>query len=172
MNQVFENIKTRRSVRSYQDKRIPKNELEQILTAGLYAPSANNTQNWQFTVVEGADKLSKLQKAVGTALGNAGYHRFYNAPVLVIVSAPKDYSHAMADCSCALENMFLMAHALGVGSVWINQLTDTYDDKAVRTVLSEFGVPANHQVCGCAALGYAQGAVTSERENMGTIVYA
>lgn len=62
MNQILENIKTRRSTRSYQDKAVPKSDLEQILTAGLYAPSANNTQNWQFTVVEGAEKLTLLQK--------------------------------------------------------------------------------------------------------------
>ncbi len=172
MSQILENIKTRRSVRSYQDKALPKSDLEQILTAGLYAPSANNTQNWQFTVVEGTDKLTQLQKAVGAALGNANYHRFYNAPVLVIVSAPKDYPHAMADCSCALENMFLMAHDLGIGSVWINQLTDTYDDKGVRAVLSRFGVPENHQVCGCAALGYAASEEKKDRKNMGVIVYA
>lgn len=172
MSQIFENIKTRRSVRSYQDKRLPKSDLEQILTAGLYAPSANNIQNWQFTVVEGAEKLTKLQKAVGAAMGNTNYHRFYNAPVLVIVSAPKDYSHAMADCACALENMFLMAHDLGIGSVWINQLTDTYDDKGVRAVLDSFGVPAGHQVCGCAAMGYPATAGKTDRENMGTIVYA
>ena len=172
MSQTLETIKTRRSVRSYQDKPLPKNDLEQILTAGLYAPSANNTQNWQFTVVQDADKLTKLQKAVGTALGNPGYHRFYNAPVLVIVSSPVDYSHAMADCSCALENIFLAAHELGIDSVWINQLTDTYDNPEVRAVLNGFGVPENHQVCGCAALGYAVNAPAKDRENKGVIVYA
>ena len=172
MNQILENIKTRRSTRSYQDKAVPKSDLEQILTAGLYAPSANNTQNWQFTVVEGAEKLTLLQKAVGAALGNANYHRFYNAPVLVIVSAPKDYSHAMADCSCALENMFLMAHSLDIDSVWINQLTDTCDDAGVRAVLNQFGVPENHQVCGCAALGYATEKGKTDRENKGTVIYA
>ena len=71
MSQILENIKTRRSVRSYQDKALPKNDLEQVLTAGLYAPSANNTQSWQFTVVEGADKLTQLQKVVGAALGKS-----------------------------------------------------------------------------------------------------
>lgn len=172
MSQTFEAIKTRRSTRAYQDKPLPKNDLEQILTAGLYAPSANNTQNWQFTVVEDVAKLTELQKAVGAALGNPSYHRFYNAPVLVVVSAPKDYSHAMADCSCALENIFLAAHDLGIGSVWINQLTDTYDSPEVRAVLDRFGVPESHQVCGCAALGYAVSEPAKDRENKGVIVYA
>lgn len=172
MSQVLENIKTRRSVRAYQDKPIAKADLEEIITAGLYAPSANNTQNWQLTVVQDLDKLTELQKAVGEAMNNPGYHRFYGAAVLVIVSAPKAYSHAMADCSCVLENIFLAAHELGIGSVWINQLTNTYDDENVRAVLTGFGVPEDHQVCGCAALGYAEGEVKKDRENKGVVVYA
>ena len=172
MSQVLENIKTRRSTRAYQDTPVAKQTLEEILNAGLYAPSANNTQNWQFTVVQDAEKLTKLQKAVAAALGNPDYHRFYGAPCLVVVSAPKDYSHAMADCSCALENIFLAAHDFGVASVWINQLTDTCFDEGVRAVLTEFGVPADHQVCGCAALGYAAAEGKTDRANKGVVVYA
>ena len=51
MSQILETIKTRRSARAYKDEQVAKQDLEAILTAGLYAPSANNTQNWQFTVV-------------------------------------------------------------------------------------------------------------------------
>ena len=60
MSQVLENIKTRRSTRAYRDTPVAKQTLEEILNAGLYAPSANNTQNWQFTVVQDAEKLTKL----------------------------------------------------------------------------------------------------------------
>ena len=173
MSNVFETITTRRSTRSYLDKAIPKETLDKILEAGLYAPSANNAQKWQFTAVTTADKLTELQKGVASAIGNPDYHRFYCAAALVIVSAPKEYAHAMADCSCALENIFLMAHDLGVSSVWINQLTDTYDDPAVRAVLKKLGVPDDHQVCGCAALGYAADAnAKTDRDNKGVIVYA
>lgn len=172
MSQILDNIQTRRSTRAYKDAPIPKQTLEQILTAGLYAPSANNAQKWQFTVVQDADKLETLRKAVSTALGNPDYHRFYGAPVLVIVSAPEDYPHAMADCSCALENIFLAAHDCGVASVWINQLTDTCSEPGVRNVLHTFGVPDGHRVCGCAALGYAGGPTGAGRENKGVVVYA
>lgn len=172
MSTVFENIKTRRSVREYLDKPVPAADLEKILEAGLYAPSARNTQNWQFTVVQGAEKLEKLRAAIANAIGNPDYHRFYNAPVLVLVSAPEDYRHAMADCSCALENMFLQAHDLGLGSVWINQLLGICDQPEVRAVLDEFKVPAGHAVCGCAALGYAARETASGRENKGVVVYA
>lgn len=172
MNQIFENIKTRRSIRAYQDKPLAKEALEQIITAGLYAPSANNSQLWQFTVVQDIPKLTELQKALATAMNSPDYHRFYGAAVLIIVSAPKDYGKAMQDCPCALENMMLMAHSLDLGSVWINQLTDTYDDAGVRAVLTKFGVPENHQVCGCLAVGYPAVETGKDRENKGVVVYA
>lgn len=56
----------------------------------------------------------------------------------------------------ALENIFLAAHALGVGSVWINQLRDFCDVPEVRALLHEYGVPDGHAVYGSAALGYAK----------------
>ena len=58
------------------------------------------------------------------------------------------------DNACAMENIFLAAHSLGVGSVWINQLNGISDRLAVREVLTELSVPADHVVYGMAALGY------------------
>ena len=172
MNQILTNIKTRRSVRKFKETQIDRVDLEEILTAGLFAPSARNTQNWQLTVVQGEEKLSGLHKVVAGVIGNPDYHRFYNAPTLVLVSTPSDYIHGPFDSSVVLENIFLAAHSLGIGSVWINQLQDISDNPEVRTVLSELKVPENHRVYGCAALGYASEKGKSERENKGKIVFA
>lgn len=171
MNQTLDIIKTRRSVRSFKESQIPKAELEEIITCGLYAPSARNTQNWQFTVVQDENSLEELRKAIGEAVGNPDYPRFYNAPTLIIVSAPKDYKHAMADCACALENMFLAANSLGLGSVWINQLLDTGGNAKIRELLTKFKIPAEHNVCGCAAIGYPAESFGEKRENKGKVVY-
>ena len=50
--------------------------------------------------------------------------------------------------------MFLAAQSLGIGSCWINQLGTTCDDPEVREFITALGVPANHKVYGCVALGY------------------
>ncbi len=171
MNQILENIKTRRSVRGYKDTPVKKEDLEKITEAGLYAPSARNSQNWQLTVVQGKDKLEKLSFAMADALGK-DYHNFYGAPVLIIVSAPKDYRHAIADCSTVMENMFLAANSLALGSVWINQLLDVADAPDVRALLTQFGVPEDHMVPGSAAMGYASVEVDKDRKNLGKVVYA
>ena len=172
MNHILTNIITRRSVRKFKDQQIEQKELDEILTAGLYAPSAMNTQNWQLTVVQGAEKLTALQKVVAQAIENPGYHRFYGAPTLVIVSTPKDYIHGAYDSSVVLQNIFLSAHSLNVGSVWINQLQNISDIPEVRKVLTDLKIPADHKAWGCAALGYAAEEGKKDRENKGKIVYA
>ena len=61
--------------------------------------------------------------------------------------------HGMEDNACALENIFLAAHSFCIGSVWINQLRDICEEEEVRDILTDWGIPENHQVFGMAALG-------------------
>ena len=68
------------------------------------------------------------------------------------------------DCACAMQNIFLAAKSLGIGSCWINQLGQTYDDPEVRAFLTKLSIPENHRVYGCAALGYAAAAPVKERQ--------
>lgn len=169
MNEILKNIVTRRSVRKFSDKEIPEYVLNDIITAGLYAPSAMNTQLWQITVLKNDEKIVKLQKTVAKALDRPDYHRFYGAPVFIIVTVPEDYRHGAVDTACVLENMFLAAHSLNVGSVWINQIRDCYDDPDVRELLTSFGIPENHICFGCAAVGYADCELPEDRENKGIV---
>ena len=169
MNEILKNIKTRRSVRKFSSRMIDADALNEIITAGLYAPSAMNTQLWQITVVKNEEKIVALQKAIANALDRPDYHRFYGAPVFVIVTVPEDYRHGAVDTACVLQNMFLAAHSLGVGSVWINQIRDCYDNAQVRAILTEAGIPENHICFGCAAIGYADCELHADRENKGVV---
>ena len=63
MNQVLENIKSRRSIRSFLPKPISREDLEIILEAGQYAPTAMNRQQFQFTVLTSHPKLAELAKS-------------------------------------------------------------------------------------------------------------
>lgn len=170
MNEVMKNLLTRRSVRAFRPDQVRDKDLEQILQAGLYAPSAMNRQSWQFTVVQGEDSRRKLTEAMQKALNNPSYN-FYQPPTLILVSNVRENSNAFADTGCAMENMFLAAHSLGLATVWINQLKDTCDLPEVRKVLDEFGVPANHIVCATVALGYAKDALPEPKERTGVVKY-
>ena len=60
--------------------------------------------------------------------------------------------------------MALPSSGSEIGSCWINQLGQTYDDPEVRAFLTKLGIPENHRVYGCAALGYAAAAPVKERQ--------
>ena len=177
MNEVLKNILTRRSIRAYTKEQIVETELEAIIEAAKYAPSGGNSQSWHFTIVQNIEKLQLLNTGVRhsfknlilddttyrskrtgkKAAENSNYNFYYHAPTLIIVSNDRDYSNAMADSSVALQNIFLAAHSLHIGSCWINQLTWFGDEPAIREVLTTFGIPENYKVCGAAALGYVLG---------------
>ena len=172
MNQVIENILTRRSIRSFKDWPLAEDDLEQIVRAGIYAPSGMNRQSWHFSVLTGKDLIRKLASAIGKELGRDESYDFYNPAALIICSNERDNSNGEADCACAMENIFLAARSYGVGSVWINQMQNINDRPAVRALLNEIGVPADHVIYGVAALGYADPSIPVEpKERTGKVVY-
>lgn len=177
MHPVLETIRARRSVRAYQMRQIQETQLQALLEAARYAPSGGNSQSWQFTVVQNPQALAELHDALvqgflhmpvdvstyrskraavaAAKAGKANY--FYGAPTLIIASNARDYCNNMFDCAAALENIFLAACALGLGSCWINQMTWLCDEAGVRGCLRALGVPDGHIVCGAAAVGYPDG---------------
>ena len=175
MNETLQTIAQRRSCRAYLETPIPNEELQIILEAGIQAPSAMNKQLCEAFAVTNTLLIDELAEAIKTVFNERGdekpnnYHCAYHAPVLVIVSGPEYDSRRVEDGSCILENMFLAATSLHIGSCWINQLRDTQDVEEVRNVLTKIGVPANHQVVGCAALGYPAKESTVKEKNKNRI---
>lgn len=165
-NEVLENIKARRSVRAYTGQQVLEEDLQAILEAATYAPSGMHLETWHFTAIQNMDKLTELNERIKGAFAKSDDSRlqerghsktyccYYHAPTLVIVSNEPTQWWAGMDCACAIENMFLAAQSLGIGSCWINQLGTTCDDPEVREFITALGVPANHKVYGCVALGY------------------
>jgi nitroreductase len=172
-NEVLDTIRARRSTRQFQERQIEAEHLETLLEAAIWAPSGGNNQSWLFTAIQNKDALSKINDLVregfqhwipdddypGKLAAKAstqkeGYHFFYHAPTLIIASNRPNYENAMADCALALENLFLAAHSLGLGSCYINQLHWLRNDPGVRETLFELGIPKEHTICSAAAVGY------------------
>ena len=169
MNPVIENILTRRSVREFTDEKIKRDDLELILKAAIYAPSGMNKQTWHFTAITDRAKLNEFAAVIGNELEREGYN-FYNADVLIIPSNVRDGIWSKEDNACAMENIFLAAHSLGIGSVWINQLQNICDRPAIRKLLTQWGIPKEHAVYGMAALGYAKEMPSQNVEKKGIIM--
>lgn len=171
-NAVLENILTRRSCRAYTDRQVCKEDIDTILKAGIYAPSGMNLQSWQFTVIRKKENILGLAEVVRKALNRPEGYDFYNPNVIILASNEKDNKNGLADCACAMENMFLMAHELGIASCWINQLKEICDEPEVRAELRKYHVPDNHVVWGIVDLGYAAEEPKMKEKKDSVIVFA
>lgn len=172
---MLEFIKSRRSTRRFKADAVEKEKLAQVLEAGRYAPSGGNCQTTHFIVVSNQEVLRKLAdlvqqefavmeetpgmyKSIVNSIRSSrkgGYVFHYAAPVLIIVANQKDYGNNIADCSCALENMMLMANALNLGSCWINQLKWLNENPVLLNFLQGLGLKERERVYGALAVGYA-----------------
>lgn len=172
-NEVLNCIHARRSTRVFQEKQIEPEQLDALLNAAVWAPSGGNNQSWLFTAIQNKELLLNLNGLVREGfqtwipdddypgkLGakamsqKEGYNFYYHAPTLIIASNKPNYENAMADCSLALENVFLAAQSMGLGSCYINQLHWLRNDAGVREFLFGLGVPREHTICNTAAIGY------------------
>ena len=147
---------TRRSVRAYKPDPVPTALLEEVLRAGPYAPTGGGRQSPVLVAVTdkaARDEISRLNAAV---MGR-DTDPYYGAPVLVLALADPASSTWVEDASCALENMMLAAHALGLGSVWVHREREIFDSEAGKALLRAWGLPETLRGVGAIALGYASG---------------
>ena len=139
---VFEAIQERRSIRSYQDKPIPREKLEKILEAGRLAPSARNSEPWHFIAVTDVVKRKALS-------GGAWAKFLLQAPLVIVACGDKKASpdwYAI-DVALAVENMVLTAVSLGLGTCCVG----SFNEKDVKAVLK---VPEKFEVLLMLAVGY------------------
>ena len=153
MNEVIENIKNRRSCRSYLPDQVPVELIEKVVEAGTYAPTGMGMQSPIIIAVtnkEIRDQLSKMNAAVM----NANNDPFYGAPVVLIVLANKDRKTYLYDGSTVMENMMLAASALGLGSCWIHRAKEEFETEQGKALLKSWGVEGDYEGIGHCILGY------------------
>ena len=154
MNEIIQALCNRRSVRSYEDRQVPDELLEQILQAGLYAPSGMNTQCCIMVAVRDKATIDWLSKLNAAVMG-ADTDPFYGAPcVVVVLGDPKVYPCWMQDGSLILGNMMNAAHALGLGSCWINRATEVFDRPEGKQLLKQWGLAEHLRGVGNCILGF------------------
>lgn len=152
-NQVIETIKQRRSIRKYKDQRIKQEELNIILDAGKYAPSALNQQSSLIVVVNDKEIYKELCLLTDKYFPNRKPY-FYNAKDIVIVFGDSNCKCPIEDGSLVLQNMFLAATSLNIGSCWINYLRDLFKTEEGIKLQEKMNIPSNYFVIGTCILGY------------------
>ena len=187
-HEVMRCIRSRRSVRQFAAEQIDDGQLDAILEAATWAPNGGNNQSWLFTAVQNKDVLTKIHEALRQGLlnwtpdddypskkraivnaRNEAHHYFYHAPTLIIASNVPNYQNGMADCATALQNIFLAATSLGLGSCWINQPRWMTNDQPLRKLLASIGLPEHHILYGAAAIGHAGHMPPAPERKEGTV---
>ena len=166
---MYEDLLTRRSVRKYTDRQVEDEKLDEVLTAGLYAPTGMNNQLPVLVAVRDKatrDELSRMNAAV---MGDSG-DPFYGAPcVIVVLSAPERMTW-VEDGSLVLGNLMNAAHSLGLGSCWIHRTKECFDTPEGKALLRAWGVPENYRGVGNCILGYAAEEPEAKPRKSGRII--
>ena len=143
---ILDLLKSRRSIRIYQDKPIPQDLLFQILEAGRWAPSGANLQPWHFIVVTDPETRKKVGQAARFFF--IKFSHVEKAPAIIALGFDtRKGKYGRYDVTLAGGNMMTMATSLGLGTCWIG----AFDELKVKEIL---GIPENIEVIALMTLGY------------------
>jgi nitroreductase len=126
-NEVMATIQKRSSARAYSAEAPTQEELDTILKAGLMAPTGMNQQEIRFTVVKGDNPiLAELDEEKRRLRGQEKqpHNFYYEAPVVIFLSAEDGFKWSRTDAGIAVENMALAAESFGLGNLIIGCVYD------------------------------------------------
>ena len=159
---VLKSLKERRSIRSYKSMQISDEDLNAVLEAGEYAPSGMNKQSALMVVVQDPAKIREMAKINASFMennnGDADFKDpFYGAPTVVIVFADSTIRTYVNDGSLVMGNLLNAAHAVGLGSCWINRARETFQSEQGKAMMKEWGISDKYVGIGNCILGYPEG---------------
>jgi nitroreductase len=157
-------LMSRRSIREFKDQPVGRQVMEALLDVARRAPTAKNSQNLHWIVVEGKENVHAVAGEAVNGARSAGFSPallkrwedgddfvLHGAPTLAVACAPKDYDWGREDCAIALTFLELAAEARGLGACWAGLLTRLVAlHEALRQMLA---VPDGYIVCGALMLG-------------------
>jgi nitroreductase len=147
---MLNTILTRRSIKQFKRKPLKSGDLETILKAAMAAPTAGNSQIWEFIVINDRILLNAIQAFHPYA------QKVLQAPIAILVCAnlkrEKFKNLWPLDCAAASQNILLAAHALQLGAVWVGIYPD---DKRMKQMSRLLEIPANIKPVSLIPIGYA-----------------
>ncbi len=153
MNTTIQDLMTRRSIRKYKPEQITREELETVLNAGMCAPTAMNKQSPIIVAVQNKDDIAYLSK-LNAAVKGMTSDPFYGAPTVLVVLADAENANAVPDGSLVLGNLMNAAHAIGLGSCWINRAREVFATDEGKALLKKWGIEGDYIGVGNCILGY------------------
>jgi nitroreductase len=151
--EAMKNLLERRSIRKYKETQVPDELLDQVLEAGLYAPTGMNRQNVIMVAVRDKETRDQLMRMNAAVMGSQN-DPFYGAPcVIVVLGVPENYP-VVENGSLVLGNLMNDAHAVGLGSCWIHRAKQTFETEEGKELLRAWGLKDTLVGIGNCILGY------------------
>jgi len=154
MNETIENLISRRSIRIYKEDMVPKEIIEKIVRAGMFAPSGLNRQSAIILAISNKEIRNKLSSLNAKVMGQEASDPFYGAPVVLIVLADKSIPTYLYDGSLVMGNLMNAAHSLGIGSCWIHRAKEIFEMEEGKAILKSLGIYGDYEGIGNCILGY------------------
>ena len=127
--EALEVLKNRRAIRKFKPEQIKDEELNAVLEAGVYAPTAMGLQSPLIIAVQNKDDVAEINRINGGVMGRDGLP-YYGAPTIILIFytniAKNDFLGTL-DASAVCTNMLNAAYAVGLGSCWIHRTKETFD---------------------------------------------
>ncbi len=166
MRETLRDIQNRRSVKQYRKDQVKEEDLQEILRAGMNAPSGGNRQSAVMIVVQNREWIGRLCRLNAQIAGAPeGFDVFYGAPTVIVVAADSASPDAVKDGSLVIGNMLNAAYALGLGGRWINRADRMLEDPIGKELLDEAGYKGAYIGVGCCILGYPDGELPAPIEH-------
>ncbi|HXP50727.1 MAG TPA: nitroreductase [Bacteroidia bacterium] len=178
-NETLKTIYERRAVRTYLDKPVSKEIIEELLDAGRMAPSAINKQPWNFYVVTNKELIKLFSDEIGKAA--AGHYHlafasgllkmtdaiFHGAPVVIFITAPKDNDWAPLDIGMCAQNIMLAAKSLGLDTCPVGMGKFIEETKS----FSKLKVSGKEKVLLSITIGYGKKTPDAHPRNKKNVTY-
>ena len=172
MNETLTTIHGRRSTRAFKSDPVPRELIEQVVDAGIWAASGMNRQASVVLAISDPQVRNRLAEA-NRAIGGwkEGFDPFYGAPVILVVLADKSCPTYVYDGSLVMGNLMLAAESLGLGSIWIHRAKEEFEQSEWKALLAELGAEGDFEGIGHCALGYVDTPTPSRPRNDGRVFW-
>ena len=170
MKDTVKDLKERRSIKKYQDRQIEEEDLQEILRAGMNAPTGMGMQSPVIVAVTDKATRDQLSKMNADVMGT-DTDPFYGAPVVLVVLADKNRPTHIYDGSLVMGNLMNAAASLGIGSCWIHRAKEVFASEEGKALLKKWGVEGDYEGIGHCVLGYPAGDVPKAKPRKENYVY-
>ena len=169
MNETIKTILERRSVRSYTDEPVKKEDLELIVKCGLYAANAMGLQDWHFSVCTNRKFLDEISGICSELMLKSGdefavkiasdpaFDNFRGTKAVVFISGDASNEFSSANCGNAAQNMAVAAKSLGLDTCYIASFRPAFAGAKGDEFKKALGVPAGYDTYFALCIGYGAG---------------